>query len=71
MERSLIWRNGIWLVEYNSSIWKIKHCPCSAIIGYVLIGLWTLFPWYVMECKLIGMLVVSKGEEKHVLTLEW
>ena len=40
------------------------------MIGYVLVGLWSLFSWYMMECKLIGMLVVSKGEEKHVLTLE-
>ena len=30
----------------------------------VLIGLWTLFSWYVMECKLFGMCIVSKGAKK-------
>ena len=33
------------------------------MIGYVLIGLKT-FSWYVMECELFGVCVVSKGEEK-------
>ena len=32
-------QSGIWLVEYNSSTWKITQCSCSAMIGYVLIGL--------------------------------
>ena len=38
------------------------------MIGYVLIRLWTLFSWYVMECKLFGVYAVRKGAEKHVLT---
>ena len=27
MEQSLIWQNGIWLVEYNSNTWKIASPP--------------------------------------------
>ena len=38
-ERGPIWRNGIWLVEYNSSTWKIVQCSCRAMVWYVLIGL--------------------------------
>ena len=34
------------------------------MIEYVLIGLWTLFSWYVMKYKLFGMWVGSKGAEK-------
>ena len=34
------------------------------MIGYVLIGLWTLFSGYVIEFKLFGVCVVSKGAEK-------
>ena len=34
------------------------------MIGYVLIGLWTLVSWYVMEYQLFGVCVVSKGAEK-------
>ena len=33
------------------------------MIEYVRIGLWTLFSWYVFECKLFGVCVVSKGAE--------
>ena len=39
---------------------KIAYCSRSAMIGYVLIGLRTFFSWYVMECKLFGVCVVSK-----------
>ena len=57
IEQSPMWQNGIWLVEYNSSMWKIAQCSCSAMIGYVLIGLWMLFSWYVMKCKLFGLCI--------------
>ena len=43
MEWSLMWQNGMWLVEYNSSMWKIAKSSYRAMIGYVLIGLRTLF----------------------------
>ena len=33
------------------------------MIWYVLIGLWTLFSYYVMECKLFGLCIVRKGAE--------
>ena len=39
------------------------------MIGYVLIGLWTLFSLYMTECKLFGMCVVSKGVEKICFSL--
>ena len=55
MERSIIWQNGICWVEYSSGAWKIAQCSCSAMIGYVLNGLWTLFSWYVMLCKLFDV----------------
>ena len=51
-------------MEYNSSRCKIAWCSFSAMIGYVLIGLWTLVSWYVMEYQLFGVCVVSKGAEK-------
>ena len=34
------------------------------MIGYILIGPWTLFSSYVLECKLFGVCVVGKGAEK-------
>ena len=40
------------------------------MIGYVQIGLWKLFSWYVMECKLFGGRVVSKGMEKTCFNLK-
>ena len=45
---------------------KLPSCSSSysAMIGCVMIGLWTLFPWCVMECKLFGVCVVSKGAKK-------
>ena len=39
------------------------------MIGYVLIGLWTLFSLYMTECKLFGTCVVSKGVEKTCFNL--
>ena len=36
------------------------------MIKHVQIGLWTLFSWYVF-----GKCIISKGVEKHVLTLKW
>ena len=47
---------------------KIALCSRRAMIGYVLIELWTFFSWYVMEYKLFGVWGVSKGVEKQVLT---
>ena len=70
MERSLIWQNGIWLLIYNSSRWKISQCSWRAMIGHVLIGLWTLFSWYVMECKLFDGWVVSRRAEKTRFNLK-
>ena len=64
MGRSLMWQNGIWLVEYISSKWTIASCSCSAMIGYVVIGLWMMFSEYVMEFKLFGVCIVRKGAEK-------
>ena len=64
MGRSLMWQNGIWLVEYISSKWTIASCSCSAMIGYVVIGLWMMFSQYVMEFKLFGVCIVRKGAEK-------
>ena len=55
MERSIIWQNGICWVEYSSGARKIAQCSCSAMIGYVLNGLWTLFSWHVMLCKLFDV----------------
>ena len=57
MKQSLIWQNGIWLMEYSSTTWKITLCSCSALIWCVFIRLWTLFLLYVMEWKLFGMWV--------------
>ena len=34
---------------------KIALSSCRAVIGYIQIGLWTLFSQYVMECKLFGV----------------
>ena len=62
--RGLMWQNGIWLVEYISSKWTIASCSCSAMIGYVVIGLWMMFSQYVMEFKLFGVCIVRKGAEK-------
>ena len=59
MEQSLMWQNGIWWVEYNSSMWNIAYCSCRAMIGHVLIRFWTLFSWY-----MFGMCILSKGAEK-------
>ena len=56
MEQSLMQQNGIWWVEYNSSMWSIAYCSCRAMIGHVLIRFWTLFSWYVFT-----MCIVSKG----------
>ena len=64
MGRSLMWQNGIWLVEYISSKWTIASCSCSAMIGYVVIGLWMMFSQYVMEFKLFRVCIVRKGAEK-------
>ena len=36
----------------------------------MLIGLWTLFSLYMMECKLFDVCVVSKGAEKTLFTLK-
>ena len=47
---------------------KITYCSCTAVIGYVLIGLWMLFSWYMMECKLFSMCIVGKEAEKHNFT---
>ena len=52
----------------TSYVAKIASCACSAMIVHVLIGLWTLFSWYVVKCKLFGVCVASKGAEKHVST---
>ena len=46
---------------------QFKHVK-NCLIGYVLIGLWTLFSWYGMQCKLFGACVVRKRAEEHVLT---
>ena len=40
------------------------------MVRYVLIGLWTLFSRYEMECKLFGACVVSKGAEKTRFNLK-
>ena len=56
MEQSLMWQNGIWWVEYNSTMWNIAYCSCRAMIGHVLIRFWTLFSWYMFT-----MCIVSKG----------
>ena len=43
----------------------VKNCP-TVILYYNLVrsdGLWTLFSWCVMECKLFEVCVVSKGAE--------
>ena len=70
MLRSLIWKNRIWLVEDNSSTWKIAQCLFSAMIGYILNELWTLLSWYVMECTLFGVYVLSQGAEKTRFSLK-
>ena len=53
-------------MDFACKIYKI--CSRRAMIGYVLIELWTFFSWYVMEYKLFGVWGVSKGVEKQVLT---
>ena len=71
MEQSLKGQSGIWLVEYNSSTWKnYTIYSCRVMIGYVLIGLRTLFPWYLMESELFGMCIMSKREEKTCFNLK-
>ena len=65
MEQSLMQQNGIWWVEYNSSMWSIAYCSCRAMIGHVLIRFWMLFSWYVF-----GMCIVSKGVEKTPVNLK-
>ena len=65
MEQSLMQQNGIWWVEYNSSMWSIGYCSCRAMIGHVLIRFWMLFSWYVF-----GMCIVSKGVEKTPVNLK-
>ena len=40
------------------------------MIGHVLTGLWTLFSWYVMECKLFGVCAESKGAGKKSFNLK-
>ena len=52
----------------TSFVAKIANCSCSIMIVHVLIGLWTVFSWYVVKCKLFGVCVASKGAEKHVST---
>ena len=47
--KSLMGQNGILLVGYNSSTWKITQCSSSAVIGYVLIGLKTLIAFIVCD----------------------
>ena len=65
MEQSLMWQNGIWWVEYNSTMWNIAYCSCRAMIGHVLIRFWTLFSWYMFT-----MCIVSKGAEKTPFNLK-
>ena len=48
----------------------ITQFSCRAIIGYVLIGLRTLFPWYLMESELFGMCIMSKRKEKTCFNLK-
>ena len=40
------------------------------MIGYILNELWTLLSWYVMECTLFGVYVLSKGAEKTRFSLK-
>ena len=49
---------------------KITQYSCRVMIGYVLIGLRTLFPWYLMESELFGMCIMSKREEKTCFNLK-
>ena len=64
MEQSLMWQNGIWWVEYNSSMWNIAYCSCRAMIGHVVIRFW-MFSWYMFT-----MCIVSKGAEKTHFNLK-
>ena len=55
----------------NACKHMIMHALCSAMIEYVMNGLWTLFfLWCVMEYKLFGVCIVSKGAEKTRFNLK-
>ena len=70
VERSLMWQNGIWLVEYNSSTWKkLPYLHVVQWLGIFKLDFGRYFhsTWWNVSCLAC---VVRKGAGKTHLKLK-
>ena len=70
MERSLMWWDITWLVEYMSSMRKMVWHSYSAVTRYVLIGLFISYSWHGVQIAKV-FLLPSHNTEKSVIPLIW
>ena len=68
VERSLMWQNGIWLVEYNSSTWKkLPYLHVVQWLGILKLDFGRCFhsTWWNVSC--LACVLWEKEREKHIL----
>ena len=68
VERSLMWQNGIWLVEYNSSTWKkLPYLHVVQWLGIFKLDFGRCFhsTWWNVSC--LACVLWEKEREKHIL----